>query len=323
MHKWNRTTSLVLVAVLALIAACGGDDAGPAATGDADATTTAADGSDVGFPVTVTDDRGEEVTVAARPERIVSLSATATEVLFAIGAGDQVEAVDDTSNFPEEAPTTGISGFDPNVEAIADLDPDLVVIFFDPGDMAESLELLGIPVLLHDAVDDLDGAYAQIAQLGEVTGNIDGAAAVVADMRERIEDIVADLPEGAEGLTYFHELDDTLYTATSDTFVGHVYGLLGLENVADAADDGSSYPQLSAEYLVEADPDLIFLADAAFGVTAESVAERPGFSEITAVREGNVIELDEDISSRWGPRIVEFLEAVAAAVERVPTGAGA
>ncbi|RMH67259.1 MAG: ABC transporter substrate-binding protein, partial [Actinomyces sp.] len=127
-------------------------------------------------------------------------------------------------------------------------------------------------------------------------------------------------------ITYYHELDDTLYTVTSGTFVGEIYALFGLENVADPADaDGSAfgYPQLSAEYLVDADPDLIFLADTkCCGQSAATVAARPGWDTLTAVREGHVVELDDDIASRWGPRVVDFARAVAAALDTLAVPAG-
>jgi len=259
-----------------------------------------------------------------RPERIVSLSPSSTEGLFAIGAGPQVIAVDEYSDHPAEAPTTTLSGFTPNVEAIVAFDPDLVIVSYDPGDLVASLAAAGIEVLVLDAATDLEGVFAQLEQLGAVTGNEAGAAAAVAALRARLDAAVASLPSLGRPLTYYHELDETLYTVTSATFVGAVYALLGLENVADAADpDGTSfgYPQLSAEFLLAADPDLIFLADTrCCGVTPETFGARPGFDRLRAVRTGDVIALDDDVASRWGPRILDLLEAAAAAVTRAAAG---
>ena len=134
-------------------------------------------------------------------------------------------------------------------------------------------------------------------------------------MRSEIQKLAAAKP--ARPLTYYHELDKNLYSATSKTFIGQLYGQLGMKNIADAADkDASGYPQLSAEYVVRADPDLIFLADTkCCGQTARTVAARDGWGQLTAVRTGGVVALDDDIASRWGPRVVDFLKTVAAKVQ--------
>jgi iron complex transport system substrate-binding protein len=248
-------------------------------------------------------------------------------MLFAIGAGDQVVAVDSLSTYPAEAPVTGLGAFEPNVEAIAAYEPDLVVLSFDPGDVVAGLEALDIETLLLPTASSLEDTYAQLEQLGEVTGRAEEAAAEVDRIRSALEELAASVPERDDPLTYYHEVDDTLYTVTSQTFIGEIYALAGLENVADPADpDGAAggYPQLSAEFLVDADPDLIFLADTVCcGQTAQTVAARPGWDALSAVQAGRIIELDDDIASRWGPRVVDFLETIVAAVaevEAVPAG---
>jgi len=244
----NRSFPALLVALALAAASC--------------ATTSSAESppDESGeFPITIQAPNGP-VTIEERPTRIVSLSPTATEVLFAIEAGDQVVAVDDQSNFPDDAPVSDLSGLDPNIEAIAGMEADLVVMMFDvAGETVAALEAIGIPSLVHSAAVDLDDAYVQIEQLGVATGNVAEAAALVASMQGDIDRIVADTD--AAGATYYHELDPLLYSASSATFAGALYGILGLSNIADAADDGSGYPQLSAEYIVAEDPDLVFLAD--------------------------------------------------------------
>jgi iron complex transport system substrate-binding protein len=250
---------------------------------------------------------------AAPAKRIVSLSPTATEMLFAIGAGSQVAAVDSNSNYPKEAPRTDLSAYQPNLEAIAGYEPDLVVYSDDPGELAAGLGKLAIPALAEPAAKSLDDTYAQIGQLGRATGHVAEAAKLTATMKAEIARIVAaGRPE--RRLTYYHELDKTLYSATSKTFIGQLYGLLGMENIADAADkDHSGYPQLSAEYVVKADPDLIFLADTkCCAQSARTVAARDGWDRLTAVRSGGVVELDDDVASRWGPRVVNFLTTISA-----------
>ena len=252
--------------------------------------------------------------VEKAPERIVSLSPTATEMLFAMGAGARVVAVDDQSDYPPEAPRTGLSAFKPNIEAIAGLDPDLVVISEAGGDLRAALENLGIDVVVAPAARTLEDSYRQIELLGDATGRRPDADRVVTGMKDRIASIVAGLPAGAKGASYYHELDPSYFTATSHTFIGGVYSLLGLRNIADPADSaGSGYPQLSAEFILQADPDFVFLADTkCCQQSSHTVAGRDGWSQLSAVRNGTVVALDDDIASRWGPRIPDFLADVAA-----------
>jgi iron complex transport system substrate-binding protein len=309
---------IVAVALALAPAACSDDPA--ITTGSSDGSATASTGA-AAFPITIRGTNGE-VTIDARPERIVSLSPTATEDLFAIGAGDQVIAVDDQSNYPPDAPTTDLSGFEPNVEAIAGFEPDLVVFATEPGDLASSLEGLGITALQLDAAPNLDVAYDQIEQLGAATGHPDEAAALVQRMRSDIEGLV----EGADpatGTSFYYELDDTFYSVTSKTFIGQLFRMLGLENIADAVGKGSGgYPQLSAEYIIESDPDLIFLADTkCCSQSAETVSERPGWAGLAAVTGGGVVPLDDDVASRWGPRVVDLLQQISQAASAAEANA--
>jgi iron complex transport system substrate-binding protein len=270
------------------------------------------------FPVTVVASNGK-VTVSKRPVRIVSLSPTATESLFAIGAGSQVIAVDDQSDFPKIAPKTSLSGFTPNVEAIAGYRPDLVVIAYDPKGLSGALQRLGITVLHQDGAKSFKGAYQQIRQLGMVTGRDAGAAKLVSGMKAKIAAIVKKARTGRAGLTVYHELTPDLYSVTSKTFVGQVYTALGLRNIADAADSvGTGYPQLSAEYVVSTSPDVIVLADTVCcGEKASSVAARPGWDRVSAVRTGSIVRVDDSIASRWGPRLVNFFRAMSSALARL------
>jgi iron complex transport system substrate-binding protein len=300
----------MLLALALVVAACGSDNAATSAT------TTKPTAAPAAFPLTVTADNGA-VTIDKKPERIVSLSASSTEDLFAIGAGSQVKAVDDQSTYPPEAPKTKLSGYTPNVEAIGGYNPDLVVMS-DPS-VAKELKAIKVPLLVLDAPKTIDGAYAQIALLGKATGHGPEATKLTTKMRTDIAQIVSSTPKPATPLTYYHELDNTFYTVTSKTFIGNVYGLLGLKNVADPADkDAGGYPQLSAEYLLSADPDLVFLADTkCCKQSAQTAAKRPGWNQLQAVKKDHVVALDDDIASRWGPRVVDFLRTIATAVQSV------
>jgi iron complex transport system substrate-binding protein len=251
----------------------------------------------------------------AFPHRIVSISPTATESLFAIGAGAQVVAVDSQSDYPKNAPITKLAAFTPNIEAIATYKPDLVVLSYDPGGVVASLQKLNIRVLMQPAAADLKQAYAEILQLGKITGHRVKAKALVASMQQQIAKVVAAAPHDPS-LSVFHELEPDLYSATSSTFIGKIYALFGLKNIADAADSGGSgYPQLSNEYIVAASPSIIVLADSVCcGASPQSVSGRPGWNTISAVRNHAIVKINDSIASRWGPRIVNFVRAVAAAL---------
>jgi iron complex transport system substrate-binding protein len=279
------------------VAACG-----EAVDGSAQATPS-------GFPREIAG-----ITLTEPPTRIISGSPTHTEILFAIGAGESVIAVDAFSDFPADADDVPhLDAFNPSVEGFAALDPDLVIVTFDPNDLVGGLGTLGIPVLVLDAPVTVDGVYDQIAEIGAVTGHTDGATSLIERMRTDISSIVAGLPQPMRALTYYHELDPTLFSIGSDTFLGSLYGMLGMTSIADAA--GGGYPQLSAEFVIAADPDFVFLGDGACcAQTAEAVAQRPGWDSMSAVSGERVIVVDEALASRWGPRIVDFLAAVAAAV---------
>lgn len=314
----SRTLLIALAALPLAAAACGSDEANTTEVTD-QPDTAPADVTDP--PDTDTDTVSAETTVATEgPERVVSLSPTHTEIMFAIGAGDQLVAIDDQSNFPAEALEipNDLSGFEPNVEAIAGYEPDLVLIGGDFNGLGDQLAELGIESWDGPAATSFDDAYAQIEQLGATTGHVSEAAELVSSMQTAIDDVVASTPAPDAPLSYFHELGPELFTATSSTFIGEVYGLFGLENVADPLEaEAGQYPQMSAESLVEADPDLIFLADTkCCGESADTVAARDGFATIAAVQNGDVVELDDDVASRWGPRIVDYVETVATAVER-------
>jgi iron complex transport system substrate-binding protein len=333
--RWRGAIALAAGCSL-FLAACGSGSSHPAA---ATATTTAAPANSAGiapattpgaggtatavtYPVTVQSAQGP-VRIVRRPTAIVSLSPTATEMLFAIGAGSQVIAVDDQSDYPANAPHSSLSGFKPNVEAIAAEKPDLVVLSDDSSGVSSALAKVDIPVVVDPAAKTLADAYSQITQLGTATGHPEDAAQVVTTMKTQIGQLVASVPHRTTPATFYYELDQTLYSATSSTFIGQLLKMLGAVNIADPADKAGSggYPQLSAEYVVKANPDLIFLADTkCCQQTPATVAARPGWSGIAAVRNGGVVNLDDDIASRWGPRVVDLVRTVVQALGRVPAG---
>ena len=280
-----------LLAFSSIVAACGSD------------TTVSTDSTEV---------------VSEAPQKIISLSATHTEILFAVGAGEQVIAVDSMSNYPAESAgvLTDLSAYEPSVEAITAYEPDLVVIGDDFVGLAEQLTAVGIKSWVSSAPTTLDEAYAQIKDLGTVVGHGDEAIALATSMKSDIDAIIAQAPALDRPFSFYHELDDMNYSVTSNTFTGSIYAALGLQNIADATQGETDYPQLSAEFIVSQNPDLIFLSDTkCCGVTAASVAARPGWEVLSAVQGGGIVELDDDVASRWGPRLVEFVQALSDGVD--------
>ncbi|HYM51373.1 MAG TPA: ABC transporter substrate-binding protein [Candidatus Limnocylindrales bacterium] len=271
------------------------------------------------FPVVIHSGDGSTLTIDHQPRRIVSLSPSATEMLFAIGAGKQVVAVDEQSNYPRTAPVTKLSGFQPNIEAIAGYAPDLVVASDDTGGLVRGLQSVSTATLLEPAAKTLDDSYTQILQLGRATGHPTEALALVTKLQRDVAAIVASVGKPRRPLSVYHELDDTYYSATSKTFIGQLYVLLGLNNIADrAAGTAPDYPQLSSEFIVAASPDLVVLADTkCCKQSLQTVASRPGWASIAAVRTGEVVQVDDDVASRWGPRVTDFLRVIAARVREI------
>jgi len=268
------------------------------------------------FPITVHAANGA-VVIKARPMRVVSLSPSGTEDLFAVGAGKQVVAVDDQSDFPKQAPKTNLSGFTPNVEAIASYRPDLVVVSNDGG-LVASLEKLGITVLLEPAPDTVAEAYDEIRQLGQATDHAAAATKVVRGIQTKLTALIRSVPKKSRHLKVFHELSPDYYSATSATFIGRIYKLFGFRNIADAADTThSGYPKLSGEYILQQDPDIVVLSDSVCcAQTARTVAARPGWDQVAAVKHNRVVPVDDSVASRWGPRIVDFARVVATVAKR-------
>jgi iron complex transport system substrate-binding protein len=290
-----RSLLATTLAVLAITAACGNDDGGAVAS---DATTTS-------------------TTAAPKLDHIVSISPTATEMLFAIGAGDQVVAVDDQSTYPTNAPKTDLSSYQPNVEAIAKYEPDLVVSSSDDPDLVNGLDKLGIDVLVQEAAVEIDDVFTQLTELGDKTGHGNEARSLAAHMRNELTTIKESTVDRRK-LTAYWELDPTYYSVTSQTFIGKLLAFAGVTTIADAAkSDVKDYPQLSSEYIVSADPDLVFLADTkCCQQSATTLAVRAGWNGMKAVKSANVVALDDDIASRWGPRIVDLLKAINASAEK-------
>ena len=313
----RRALAGAIASVAALsLAACASSGSAAPSSPRATPTSSAAAAQ---FPVTVHAANGN-VTIARRPTAIVSLSATATEMLFAIGAGAQVKAVDRDSDYPPNVPRSTLNALELNVEAVAAYQPDLVVAAGLSKAQSQQLAKLSVHVLDEPAATDVSQSYQQLTQLGAATGHPNAAAAVVARMKQQIAAIARSTPK--RSATYYYELDQTYYSVTSATFIGRALRLLGLASIADSAKGAAAsggYPQLSAEFILNADPGYVFLADTrCCKQSLATLARRPGWSTLSAVRNGRVLALDDDIASRWGPRLVDLLRTVADAIKQHP-----
>jgi len=198
--------------------------------------------------------------------------------------------------------------------------PDLVVISDNTGGLAKRLAGFSIPVLDLPAPDSLSGVYAEFDQLGRATGNQARAEREIASLRSQISQVRAAVPAHSAPVTYYYELDQTYFSVTSTTFVGRLLALLGMKSIADLAKGAAAaggYPQLSAEYILRANPDYIILADTiCCHQSLATLRSRPGWTGLTAIKSGHVILLNDDIASRWGPRIVDLLRIVLTVLKR-------
>lgn len=265
------------------------------------------------FPLAFTDDAGRAVTLVAEPARIVSLAPSNTEILFALGLADRVVAVDAYSDYPPAAAEKPAIGdyADPDLEQIVALDPDLVLAsaVHAPG-IVPRLESLGIPAVVIEPAD-LDATLTSIDRVGRLAGAPAVAADLVCGLQARI-DAVEEAVDGAPRPRVFVELSPDLFTAGEDTFIADLIARAGGENIVGAT--LGPWPQISAEAVIAADPEVILLADHEAGVTPASVAARPGWSVVSAVSDGRVVILDTNLVVRPGPRVVDGLEAIARAL---------
>ena len=239
------------------------------------------------------------------PKRIISLSPSITEILFEIGSGNQVIAVDNLSNYPNEAPITDISAYDPNVEAISLLNPDLVILSYNIKNLKAALKKIGIETIYLPAPLNFEDILDQIDYLGLQTGNEDKAKKLISKMKNRMKTLQK-LRENEKATKIYHEIDPNYYSPSKFSFIGDIYQKLNYKNVADKADISNlGYPKLSPELIISENPDLIVLPGKD-NKYVEKVKLRPGWGYIEAVKKNKFLLTNNDIASRWGPRILNF-----------------
>ena len=313
MRAFPRALPAFAAAALTVSLAACGAQAGAGAHAGSGGTSAAS------YPVTLTTANGP-VRIKARPKAIISLSPAVTEMLDAIGAGRQVKAVDADSNYPPQAPRSKLSGLQPNVEAIVADKPDLVVVSYGAATLARQLAPFSIPVLDLPAPSGVSGVYSEFAELGRATGHPAAAQREDATLRTQLAKIAATVPHHSAPVTYYYELDPNYYSLTSSTFVGKLLALLGMKSIADSAAGAAAaggYPQLSAEYVLKAHPDYVILADTVCcHQSAASVAKRPGWSILSAVKSRHFVALNDDIACRWGRGFNDLRGTVAVALRK-------
>jgi iron complex transport system substrate-binding protein len=301
------TVALVLAVVLSGCAPAAAPAPSVPGTAAASPSPTAAP-----FPMTVADDRGKQVTLATAPRRIVSVAPSATEIVFALGAEDRLVAVDDFSDFPAAARALPkVGGTRTSPERIIAHRPDLILAVTQ-GNLAPGLEAQGQAVIVFDA-SDIDGVYRNIELVGRVVGREKAAEELVARMRARIDAVAAKTKGITAKPRVLHEVDATdparIFVAGPNNFIDSMITVAGGVNVA--ANAQRKFPQLSAEEIVRADPQVIVLGDAKYGTSVEQVKARPGWQVIDAVRSGRILPIDPDIVSRPGPRLADGVEEYA------------
>lgn len=265
-------------------------------------------------PLELTDGLGRIVTLAAIPQRIVSLAPSATEILFAVGAGEQVIGRDSFSNYPEEAVNLadiGGSMGSYSYETITSLNPDLVIAAeINTPEQVKALEDLGLSVYYIANPTSLEELYLILETAGTLTGNEQTASDLVDSLKARVEAVVEKTSYLAYKPVVFYELDGSEpakpWTAGPGTFIDLLIDLAGGSNVGHVL--SGAWAQISAEELLVQNPEIILLGDAAYGMTAEQVAARAGWENLRAVQEGKIYAFNDDLVSRPGPRLVDALE---------------
>ena len=304
----KRTTLLIIIitAFAVLVSACS-----PAAAVQPQATSTTA-------PITLSDGAGNMVKLERPAQKIISLAPSNTEILFALGAGKQVAAREDFSNFPAEVkslPSIGGSSGKYSLEQIAKIQPDLILASpLTAADVISSLKTITPNVFIVPNPQDLNGLYTNLTNVGLLTGHTDEADALVKDFTARAKAVTDRVSRATNKPKVFYELDGTdpakPWTSGSGTFIDLLIGMAGGQNVGNVLK--GDYAQISQEQLIVQNPDIILLGDSLYGnIQPEQVEARPGWNVIAAVKNKQVFAFNDDLVSRPGPRMIDGLEALA------------
>ena len=307
MKKWQVISSVALLTLT--LAACTEEEADKTTTTNSTETKETAQ-----FPLTQTDALGKDITIEKAPERIISLIPSNTEILFGLGLNEQIIAVNDNDNYPEDALTKEkIGGVEFNLEQIIALQPDLVLAHesslynFNEEAIAQ-LEAIGITVFVVKDAKTFEETYTTIEQIGRMTNTVQQADDMIASIKSGIEEIeikVAELEEKSVFIVV--GTDPELYVAGQETFIDEMLDVLNVENAVPEL----GWPQYSAEQFVASNPDAILVT---YESDIEAIQTNDAYSEMDAVKNDEVKLVDGDTTSRQGPRIVEGIESLAEAI---------
>jgi iron complex transport system substrate-binding protein len=316
---------LLITLLITLLAACApqatpttapAPTEAPATEVPATEATQAPTESAVETTLTLTDGLGREITLNGLPQRIISLAPSNTEILFAIGAGEQIVGRDALSDFPEESKSSTDIGstFDAlNTELIVSLNPDLILAAeINTPEQVKQLEDLDLTVYYLKNPTTLEEMYGNLELVAQMTGHQEEATSLIESLKARVAAVDEKIAPISSRPNVFYEMDATdpskPFTAGKGTFIDQLIDRAGGHNIAS---DLEGYPQLSLEQVVAADPAFIILGDARYGVSPESIAERPGWENLSAVKNGQIFPFNDDLVSRPGPRLVDALEELA------------
>lgn len=305
---------LILLFAGLFIAGCS-----PAITPTALPTPSPIAPAEAAWPMTITDDLGRQVTVETSPQRIVSLLPSNTEILFAVGAGEQVVGVTSYCNYPPEATSRpqvgGITTQSISTETVVALEPDLVLASGAQQELIPVLTEAGLTVVALEPAT-LENIYANLQLVGQLTGHPQEAEAIVADMRRRAEAVqakIAAVPASERPSIFYEVWDEPLMTAGPHTFIGQLIELAGGRNIFAGVQE--DWPQVSPEVIVQANPVVILGPTShAEALAAAQIKNRPGWANIAAVQNNRIYLLDQDMVSRPGPRLIIVLEEIARAL---------
>lgn len=319
LKRWGLL-SFVLVFMMAFMAACGTDNGSDGAEKD-NATENANEGADVeeavgAFPVTITDDAGREVTIESEPESIVSIQASNTEILYALGVGDRMVGVSDYDNYPPEAlEVQKVGGQDMDAELVMTLLPDIAFVTTyhhdNHAEILKQFEDAGITVVVTGSATSFEDVYKTISMIATSVGKADEGDTIITDMKDRL----AAVKEKAEGITdkkkVWVEVSPApdIFTTGQNTFM---HEMLEAINATNAAEDQDGWVKMTEEEIVQLNPDVIITTYGYYvDNSAEQVLSRDGWAEVTAIKDEQVFDVDSDTVTRPGPRLIEGVETLA------------